>query len=291
MLVQKIINMLPSSIKTRSPIKSTELTSNLSDGSMDIDYLSRIGCLLYLLQGSRPDITFAVNFLARFSMRPNSSHWPSDLEYLMSYVQYSGLLSLPIVTSKRLEDGITTYVDANWGGKGAQSVHGFISLAWGAPISWASKQKTCFARSTCQAEYMGLSFASKEATFLASFLSTFFSLPAPLILCDNKAAVHISSDCATRKQHQHVDCKFHTTNELLYQKKVQLEWIKTSDQLADIFTKALGWRLVSRFLNQTGLRPMYHTLASTGGEVCASCDKHTPPTIVRLNPAAIQSHD
>jgi hypothetical protein len=128
MLIEKIISMLPSSIKTRSPIKLTDLLSNLSNGSMDVDYLSRISCLLYLSQGLRPDITFAVNFLARFSMKPDASHWDA-LEHLISYVRYSASLSLPIIASQPFNSGITTYVDANWGGEGARSVQGFISLA------------------------------------------------------------------------------------------------------------------------------------------------------------------
>jgi hypothetical protein len=85
MLVQKIINMTPSAIKTRSPIASTNLLSNHSDGTMDVNYLLRIGCLLYLSQGLRPDITFAVNFLACFSMKPDDSHWAA-LEHLISYI-------------------------------------------------------------------------------------------------------------------------------------------------------------------------------------------------------------
>ena len=137
---------------------------------------------------------------------------------------------------------------------------------------------------------MALSYASKDATFLLSVLSNFTSISPPLILCNNKAAVHISLDCATRKQHHHIDREFHAINELLYQKKVRLEWIKTTDQLADIFTKALGWRLVSQFLDRKGLCPMSHILASNGGEVCAGCDDHTPPTIVRLSPR-ISKHD
>jgi hypothetical protein len=84
MLVQKIITMDPSNIKTRTPMASSDLVSNPSK-EMDKEYLSRIGCLLYLSQGSRLDITFLVNFLARFSMAPDSSHW-SALEHLISYV-------------------------------------------------------------------------------------------------------------------------------------------------------------------------------------------------------------
>jgi hypothetical protein len=53
--------------------------------------------------------------------------------------------------------------------------------------------------------------------------------------------------------------------------------------MANIFTKALGWRKVSEFLDQTGLRALSHILVSIGGKVCAGCDKHTPPGIVRLS--------
>ncbi|KAI7962876.1 hypothetical protein MJO28_000970 [Puccinia striiformis f. sp. tritici] len=281
MLIDKIINMSPSNIKTRTPLPSSDLVSNPSKG-MDLEYMSRIGCLLYLSMGSRPDITFSVNFLARFSMAPDSSHWAA-LEHLISYVRYSAHLSLPIVASDRGPDAIKTFVDANWGGEGARSVHGFLSKLWGAPVSWSSKRQTCIARSTCQAEYMALSFASKDACYISSLLSGFFSLPSPLILSDNKAAVHISKDCGTRKEHRHVDREFHIINELLYKEKVRLEWISTHDQQADIFTKALGWRKVSNFLTQTGLRSLSSTLASIGGNVCASCENHTPPAIVRLS--------
>lgn len=281
-LVNKITNFLPSAIKTRTPIQSSDLLSNPSNGSFDVEYLSRIGCLLYLAQGSRPDITFAVHFLARFSMNPDASHWAA-LEHLISYVRYSASLSLPILAAGVLDSPVTTYVDANWGGEGARSVHGFLSLAWGAPVSWSSKRQTCCARSTCQAEYMALSFASKDACFLSSVLSHFLDIQPPLIRCDNRAAVQISSDCGTRKEHRHVDREFHVINELLFKKKVRLEWISTERQLADIFTKALGWRSVSNFLDQTGLRPPSHTLASIGGEVCAGCEKHAPPAIVRLS--------
>jgi hypothetical protein len=242
MLVQKILGLSPSAIKTRTPISSTDLVLQPS-GEMDKDYLSRISCLLYLLQGSRLDITFSVNFLAWFSLSPDASHWRA-LEHLISYIRFTSHLSLPLLSSSPAPDNdcVTTYVDANWGGEAACSVHGFFSFAWGAPISWLSKRQSCVARSTCQAEYMALSFASKDACFLNSLMAKFLSIRPPLILSDNKAAVHISSDCGTRKEHRHVDHKFHIITELLFQEKVRLEWISTTRQMADIFTKALGWQ-------------------------------------------------
>ena len=137
---------------------------------------------------------------------------------------------------------------------------------------------------------MGLSFASKYTKFLSLVLANFFSLSSPLLLCNNKAAVHISLDCATRKEHRHVKQEFHIIKKLLFKKKVRLEWISTMDQLANIFTKALGWRLVSKFLDQTGLRLLSQALESNGGEVCAGCNDHTPPAIVHLNPEVTKTN-
>jgi hypothetical protein len=74
---------------------------------------------------------------------------------------------------------------------------------------------------------MALSFASKDACFVSSLVGKFFPAQPPLMLSDNKAAIHISSDCATRKEHQHVDREFHVINELLFKKAVRLEWIST----------------------------------------------------------------
>ena len=41
----------------------------------EVPYLSAIGALLYLTQCTRPDISFVVNLLARFSSAPTQRHW------------------------------------------------------------------------------------------------------------------------------------------------------------------------------------------------------------------------
>lgn len=110
MLIEKIINYSPSAIQTRTRITSTELVSNPSM-EMKKDYLLLIGFLLYLAQGSCPDISFAVNFLDRFSMAPDQYHWES-LEHLIAYIRYSLRLTLPIVSSGDCLDCIKTFVDA-----------------------------------------------------------------------------------------------------------------------------------------------------------------------------------
>jgi hypothetical protein len=71
-----------------------------------------------------------------------------------------------------------------------------------------------------------------------------------LLLCDNQAAVKVSSNDASNKRTRHTDCDFFITNDALFKKMVQLKWIPTGEQLADIFTKSLGPELFKK------LRPM-----------------------------------
>ncbi|KAI7965816.1 hypothetical protein MJO29_001564 [Puccinia striiformis f. sp. tritici] len=285
MLIDKLLSLDPSNITTRTPLASSDLTSNPAV-KMDIPYLSRIGSLLYLSQGTRPDITYAVNFLARFSMNPDDSHWKA-LNHLISYIRYSSRLSLPIIANQATprDDCITTFVDANWGGEAGRSVHGFFTLAWDAPVSWSSKRQSCVARSTCEAEYMALSFGAKDGQWLTSLVRQLFPVNPPALLSDNRLAIAISSDCATCKNHRHIEREFHTINELLYLNKVVINWIGTNEQLADILTKALGWQKLKEFLEKVGMKSSPQTLASNGGEVCASSDDHAPPASVRLSPS------
>jgi hypothetical protein len=81
---------------------------------------------------------------------------------------------------------------------------------------------------------MALSFASKDTCYVSLLVSKFFSVIPPLLLSNNKAAVYISKDCGTRKEHCHINREFHTINKLLYPNIVWLDWISTNNQLANI---------------------------------------------------------
>ncbi|MBW0491790.1 hypothetical protein O181_031505 [Austropuccinia psidii MF-1] len=87
-LIHKLINLSYSNITAKSPLPhNCSLISNKAK-HMDIPYLKRIGILLYIAQGSRPNITYAVNYLVRFSLGTDSSHWEA-LEHLIAYLCYT----------------------------------------------------------------------------------------------------------------------------------------------------------------------------------------------------------
>ena len=65
--------------------------------------------------------------------------------------------------------------------------------------------------------------------------------------CDNQAAIQVSTDDLGNKRVQHVDREFFLTNQALFEKQTDLVWVPTTEQLADIFTKALSREPFERF--------------------------------------------
>jgi hypothetical protein len=56
-------------------------------------YLSAIGALMYLANNTRPDITFAVNLLARYSAAPIMHHW-NKVKDVLRYLRGTSDLGL-----------------------------------------------------------------------------------------------------------------------------------------------------------------------------------------------------
>ncbi|XP_070015867.1 secreted RxLR effector protein 161-like [Nicotiana sylvestris] len=59
----------------------------------EIPYLSAIGALMYLANTTRPDITFSVNVLARYSSAPTRRHW-NGIKHILRYLKRTTDMSL-----------------------------------------------------------------------------------------------------------------------------------------------------------------------------------------------------
>ncbi|MBW0488570.1 hypothetical protein O181_028285 [Austropuccinia psidii MF-1] len=91
-LIRKLCTLNASNITASQPLPDMDLVSGKAD-AIDKEYLSRIGMLLYVAQATRPDIMYAVNFLACFSMNTTDRHWMA-LDHLISYMRGTSTKSL-----------------------------------------------------------------------------------------------------------------------------------------------------------------------------------------------------
>ena len=108
--------------------------------SLEVPYLSAIGALLYLAQCTRPDISFAVNLLARYSNAPTRRHWTgvkdifrylkgtTDLGLFYPYESSNGVAQC----TPRVDSRLVVYADAGYLSDPAQGVlsNGLCLYRW-----------------------------------------------------------------------------------------------------------------------------------------------------------------
>ena len=125
-------------------------------------YQSAVGSLLYLSTATRPDITYAVSNVAKYSTK---HHWIA-VKRILRYLK--GTLNYGLFYSKDGSTECVGFSDSDWGGDldDRKSTSGYLFQISGAAVSWRSKKQTCVALSTAEAEYMALASAAQEAMWL-----------------------------------------------------------------------------------------------------------------------------
>ena len=128
-------------------------------------YQSAIGSLLHLSVSRRPDITYAVSTLTRFSSSPTQQH-STALKRVMHYLK--GTTNYGIMYSKKgSQEGICCS-DTDWTGNvnDRKSTSGNLFQISGGSVTWSSKKQSCVALSTAEAEYVALSSEAQEAVWM-----------------------------------------------------------------------------------------------------------------------------
>ena len=103
----------------------------------EVPYLSAIGALMYLANNTRPDITFSINLLARFSSSPTRRHW-NGIKHVFRYLR--GTIDMGLFYSNDSKSLLVGYVDAGYlldPHKGRSQTR-YLFTCGGPAISWHS---------------------------------------------------------------------------------------------------------------------------------------------------------
>jgi len=136
------------------------------------------------------------------------------------------------------------YSDSDFAGdtQDRKSTTGVIYFLGGNLITWASQKQKIVALSSCEAEYVAAAAAACQGVWLSRLIGDLLGTKeAPIkLLMDNMSAIALSKNPVHHDRSKHIDTKFHFIRECIEQGKVEIDHVRTEDQLADIFTKALG---------------------------------------------------
>lgn len=213
----------------------------------EVPYLSAIGALMYLVNCTRPDIPFAINFLARYSSSPTRRHW-NVIKHVFRYLR--GTVDLGLFYPRNTKQGLIGYADAGYlsDPHKARSQTGYVFTYGGTAISWRSQKQTLVPTSSNHAEIIALHEASRECVWLRSMthhIQVTCGLPIneePTILYEDNAVcvAQIKVGYIKSDRTKHILPKFFSyTHELEKNKDIDIRHVQSSKNSADLFTKAL----------------------------------------------------
>jgi hypothetical protein len=217
-----------------------------------IPYRALTGSLLYAARATRPDISYAVNTTSQFNENPGDTHWKAGLRCL-SFLSSSSKSGA--VYHHEKEVVLKVFSDSDWGNceDTRRSISGyFVSIA-GGPICWQSRKQRIVALSSCEAEFIALAEAVKSVLWLIRFLAelkTPANLPV-IILVDNKGAMALSKNPVNHGRTKHIDIRFYFLREHITAGTIDVTYVHTDENVADIFTKAVPvpiFRKLSKFV-------------------------------------------
>ena len=234
-----------------------KLMLNTGKAVSQLEYSRVIGCLMYAMTCTRPDIAFAVGKLSRYTSNPSAHHWQA-IQRVFKYLKRTMDYSLSYTGYPSVLEG---YTDASWisNTEDNSSTSGWVFLLGGGAISWASKKQTCITSSTMESEFVALAAAGKEAEWLKNL---FLEIPlwskpiAPIsIRCDSAATLAKAYSQMYNGKSRHLGVRHSMIRELIMNGVVSIVFVKSQQNLADHLTKGLARDLVLKSAKGMGLSP------------------------------------
>jgi len=221
-----------------------------------IPYLAAVGALMYLATTTRPDIAYSVGVLARFNSNPGWTHWLA-VKHLMRYIRGTLDYSLTYSPDPSCPELFTTYSDTDHGGckDSGRSTGGYLVKMGSGAVSWCSKLQTVVALSTTEAEYMAAVQAGKEIKWMRNLLSEIgltSSTPSSLLI-DNQSAISVAKNLEHHGRMKHLDLSFYWLRDAVHSQLITPRFVPTTEQVADLLTKALSKPKVEDFCKIMGL--------------------------------------
>lgn len=121
-----------------------------------------------------------------------------------------------------------------------RSISGYLINVFGDPVLWGTKRQGQVANSSMEAEYIALNSMCRDVLYTAHLCEVVTREKVlPIIYEDNSAAIAAVKSGSSKKLRSLIGLKFKYVVNEYFEKKFQLEWIASAEQLADIFTKSL----------------------------------------------------
>jgi hypothetical protein len=254
--IQDILTMF--GMEDAKPIKTPMGTNghlDLDTGGKSVDqkvYWSMIGSLLYLC-ASRPDIMFSVCMCARFQADPKEVHL-RVVKRILRYLVYTPKFGLWYPRGSTFD--LIGYSDANWAGCkiNRKSTSGTCQFLRRSLVSWASKKQNSIALYTAEAEYIAVGHCCAQLLWMRQTLRDYgYKLTKVPLLCDNESAIRMADNLVEHSRTKHIAIRYHFLRDHQQKGDIEISYISTKEQLADIFTKPLDEQTFTKLRHELNI--------------------------------------
>eukprot|EP00253_Pinus_taeda_P015708 PITA_15708 len=199
-----------------------KLSAQSSSPLVDETLFRQLVGSLIYLTATRPDISFAMSYISRFMSAPKADHWITA-KRVLRYVR--GTPDYGLIYTRSSDPILNGYTDSDWAGSvdDRKSTTGYVFSLGSGVVTWTS--------------------------------------PTPLF-CDNQGVLKLAKNPVFHERTKHVETHCHYIRHLVENGSVQLRYVPTTEQPADIFTKPLG---PDRFVKFRGSIGVVNRLSIKGG--------------------------
>ncbi|CAI7829173.1 unnamed protein product, partial [Closterium sp. NIES-54] len=220
--------------------------------------LELVGCLMYLMTCTRPDLAYPLSILARYVApgRHRPEHMAAAKRVLRYLCSTSGM---GLVLGGRSPVVLTGHADASWVDDLAtqRSSQGYTFSLGSGSVSWRSTRSSSVLSSSCEDDIYAGAMAAQELRWLTYLLTDLGEPPRspPVLYVDNKAMLALCRKHRLEHRTKHIALHYFLARELQQRGQLRLAYVASQANTADIFTKAL--------------QPCAACAGAAGGAACA----------------------
>ena len=135
-----------------------------------------------------------------------------------------------------------------------KSTSGACQILGNKLVCWSAKKQQSVAMSSAEAEYVADAGCCASILWMKSQLGDYdIHYKMVPIFCDNTSAIAISNNPVLHSRTKHIDIRYHFIRDHILKGDIELHFIPTEYQLADIFTKPLDEPTFSRLKAELGM--------------------------------------
>jgi hypothetical protein len=121
-------------------------------------------------------------------------------------------------------------------------------------VSWASKKQNSVALSTAEAEYIAVGHCCAQLLWMRQTLRDYgYKLTKVPLLCDNESAIRMADNPVEHSRTKHIAIRYHFLRDHQQKGDIEIAYINTKEQLADIFTKPLDEQTFNKLRHELNI--------------------------------------